>query len=112
MLNLYDIAYAIGLGLAAPYWSIKPSARRKVLSAFSNRMAQDLLPRYGDAPAILIHAVSVGEMNATRALIAAFRAGRPGVQFVVTSTTETGFARGQELYGPEKDVRVVRFPLD
>ena len=38
MINFYDIAYGIGLGLSAPYWLIKPSARRKVLKAFDQRI--------------------------------------------------------------------------
>jgi len=40
MLNHYDIAYYLGLGLSAPYWLIKPSARRKVLGALANRNGQ------------------------------------------------------------------------
>ena len=112
MLNLYDIAYWIGLALAAPYWLIAPSSRAKVLTALRARMARDLVRRESDGPAVLIHAVSVGEMNATRALVQQLRAGRPGLQFIISATTETGLARGKELYGADKDVTVVRYPLD
>ena len=38
MLNAYDIAYGLGVGLAAPFWLLKGSARRKVLNAFRQRM--------------------------------------------------------------------------
>lgn len=111
MWNLYDIAYAAGLAIAAPVWLLKPSARRKVKAAFAQRMGE-VAPRAGDDPAILIHAVSVGEMNATRTLIQSLRAMRPGLRFIVSVTTDTGFTRGQELYGPADDVTVIRYPLD
>jgi 3-deoxy-D-manno-octulosonic-acid transferase len=111
--NLYDLAYALGLGAAAPVWLIKPSSRRKVLPALRQRNGRDLPDVHSaERGTILIHAVSLGEMNATRALVARLREMRPGVQFVISSTTETGFARGKELYGPSKDVELIRYPLD
>lgn len=58
---------------------------------------------------IWIHAVSLGEMNATTTLAAALRERLPDVELVFSSTTDTGFARGVALYGPD---RVFRFPLD
>src|SRR5688500_2121560 len=113
MINAYDIAYGLGLGLAAPFWLLKGSARRKVFKAFAQRMGQ-VEPREADAsgPAVMIHAVSLGEMNATRALVARLREARPGLRFVLSTTTETGFNRGAELYGSAPDCRLVRYPLD
>ncbi|HYO09779.1 MAG TPA: 3-deoxy-D-manno-octulosonic acid transferase [Tepidisphaeraceae bacterium] len=110
---MYDIAYSLGVGAAAPYWLLKPSARRKVLGALAQRMGRDLPPpREGDSPTVLIHAVSLGEMNATRTLVQALRLARSDLRFVVSATTDTGFSRGLELYGPSNDVRVIRYPLD
>ncbi len=111
MPNRYDIAYGLLGGLAAPYWLLKPSARRKVLAALSNRMGH-IAPVDHSSPAIMIHAVSLGEINATRALVDSLRAAQPGLRFIVSATTETGFARGQELYGSASDVTLVRYPLD
>jgi 3-deoxy-D-manno-octulosonic-acid transferase len=111
MINHYDIAYGLGVGIAAPFWLVKPAARRKVLTAFRQRMgkvpARDL-----SHPAIMIHAVSLGEINATRSLIDLIRKSRPALHFIVSVTTETGYARGGELYGSAKDVTLVRYPLD
>src|ERR1700722_9052078 len=78
MINSYDIAYASALGVSAPYWLLQSSARKKVLQAFSQRMGK-VEPRNLLHPAIMIHAVSVGEINATRALVDALRAARPGL---------------------------------
>jgi len=111
MLNHYDIAYYLGLGLSAPYWLIKPSARRKVFGALANRNGH--VPRRDFAnPAILIHAVSLGEMNATRALVALLSRERPDLNFVISTTTDTGYERGRELYGTNPSVSLIRFPLD
>src|SRR6185369_1194491 len=103
MVNLYDIIWGIGVGVTAPYWLIFPKSRRKVLGAFKQRMARDIPKREGNAATIMIHAVSLGEMNSTRALIQKLRETRPGLHFVVSATTETGFSRGQELYGALPD---------
>lgn len=60
-------------------------------------------------PRIWIHAVSLGEMNATRSLVSELRSRRPDCDLVFSTTTDTGFARGVELYGADC---VFRFPLD
>src|SRR5262245_49254005 len=111
MVNLYDIAYGAGLLIASPYWLIRPSARRKVLAALNQRMG-DVSRRDSDAPAIWIHAVSLGEINATRALIDELRRARPDLNFIVSTTTRTGFDRGQQLYGDAERVQLIRYPLD
>lgn len=111
MLNLYDIAYGTGLLLSAPFWLIKGSARRKVFGALRGRMGQ-VPSRSGAEPAVLIHAVSLGEMNATRALVEALSQARAELRFIITTTTETGLARGKELYGGNERVTLVRYPLD
>ncbi|GMU36380.1 MAG: 3-deoxy-D-manno-octulosonic acid transferase [Phycisphaerae bacterium] len=56
-----------------------------------------------------IHAVSLGEVNATPALVEGLRRVRPDLDVVVSTTTDTGFARATALYGAD---RVFRFPLD
>ena len=112
MLNGYDIAYGLGLGLSAPYWLLKGSARRKVRKALAERMGQIEPRRDTSTPAVMIHAVSLGEMNATRAMVNKLREALPGLQFVISTTTETGFNRGRELYGSAADCRVIHYPLD
>lgn len=58
---------------------------------------------------IWIHAVSLGEMNATPKLVEALQHRLPDYELVFSTTTDTGFARAVALYGRE---RVFRFPLD
>ncbi len=111
MPNVYDILYSLGLGLSAPFWLIKPSARRKVFAALRQRMGR-VQRRESDRRAILIHAVSLGEVNATRGLVSGLRQQRSELDIIISTTTETGFARAVELYGQTSGMTVIRYPLD
>jgi len=72
--------------------------------------------RFGNVPAyepgrqrIWLHAVSLGEINATPRLVEALRGRLPACEVVVSTTTDTGYARAVQLYGAGN---VFRFPLD
>jgi 3-deoxy-D-manno-octulosonic-acid transferase len=111
MINGYDFAWGSLLTLGAPFWVLHPRLRTKVRRALSERMGRGV-SRMGSAPAVMIHAVSLGEINATRALVRMLSEARPGLRFVVSTTTDTGYARGRELYGADPKVTLIRFPLD
>jgi 3-deoxy-D-manno-octulosonic-acid transferase len=110
-MNLLDLAYWSGLAISSPFWLLRPTSRRKVLSAFRQRVG-DVPTRTDTDLAVMIHAVSLGEMNATRSLVIELSRRKPGLKFVITATTETGFAQGKKLYDGIPDVEVVRYPLD
>jgi 3-deoxy-D-manno-octulosonic-acid transferase len=112
LIDGYDIAWGLILTASAPVWLLHPKARRKVRRALSERMGQGVTRDVSAGPAVMIHAVSLGEINATRALIRMLADARPELRFVVSTTTDTGFARGNELYGSEPKVTLVRYPLD
>jgi 3-deoxy-D-manno-octulosonic-acid transferase len=63
----------------------------------------------GDRPRLWIHGVSLGEVNAARQLVRELETHRPGLEVVISSTTDTGYARACELFGAH---RVFRYPLD
>ena len=111
MINIYDIAYFLSGLASAPIWLAHPGARRKVFKALRERMG-DYRPRTGDGPAVMIHAVSVGELNAARAMVRALAEARPDLRFIISTSTDTGFARGRELYGADDRVTLIRYPLD
>jgi 3-deoxy-D-manno-octulosonic-acid transferase len=112
MINAYDIAYALAIGVSAPVWLLNSKARQKVLQAFRQRLGQ-VAPRSSTAPAVMIHAVSLGEMNATRGLVQRLRDLRPDLHLIISTTTETGYARAQELYGkPDPGTTILHYPLD
>ncbi len=111
MANLYDVAYGLVGGLASPFWLAKPSARRKVLGALHQRMGH-VNGRDLSKPALMVHAVSLGEVNATVALLEMLRKQRPDLHLIVSVTTETGLAQATKLYGDWPDLTVIRYPLD
>ncbi len=113
VINVYDIAWRAILSVIAVASAFSQKMRVKVSRALRERNGSDAPVAPADAgPSVMIHAVSLGEMNATRALIAQLSAARPDLRFLVTVTTDTGFARGVELYGKDPRVTLCRYPLD
>ena len=111
LINGYDIAYTLGIALTSPIWAPCHASRHKVLSALGQRMGH-VLPRGDGNPAILIHAVSLGEMNATRELVNQLQTARPDLHAIITTTTATGYDRGRQLYGGKPNITLTRYPLD
>lgn len=111
-----DLAYLAGLAAASPYWLLKGKARRKVLSALRDRTARDLPPpspdRHTDRVTVLIHAVSLGEINATRSLVDQLLRSRDDLHLIISATTAAGYARARELYDGNPRLSVARYPLD
>jgi len=59
---------------------------------------------------IWLHAVSVGEINAARTIIEELENRFGDYEIVISTTTDTGFARANTLFGER--LRVFYFPLD
>ena len=57
-----------------------------------------------------IHAVSVGEVNATKTIVAELKKRLSDYEIVVSATTDTGFERAEKLYGGE--LSVFYYPFD
>jgi len=114
---IFDFAYLMLALVTAPWWL------RKKRAGWSERFGK--IASLPQPPAgrkrLLIHAVSVGEVNAVRALIP--RLARD-LDVVLAATTDTGLKRAQELFGstPAGEsgggaehapvIHVVRYPLD
>lgn len=106
-MNGYDLAYALGAVALSPWWA------RKARGGWSQRFghAEPMPPPAPGRPRLLLHAVSVGEVNALRELVPMLR---QRVEVVVSASTDTGLRRALELYGPgpSEPGGVVRYPLD
>lgn len=103
-MNLLDVGYAIAAACTAPWWM------RKTRSGWAERFARalpDLPEKPAGRPRVLVHAVSVGEVNALRGLVPLLIA---EAEVLVTASTDTGLARARELF--EGTCHVARFPLD
>jgi 3-deoxy-D-manno-octulosonic-acid transferase len=75
---------------------------------------QGLRQRFGygatlPAPAIWLHAVSLGEMSAAAPLLRALHARHPQIPLVVTTATPAGRARALALFGDGADVRFLPY---
>jgi 3-deoxy-D-manno-octulosonic-acid transferase len=101
-MNALDLLYAPAAIALAPGWALK---RRAGWGERFGRVSP--LPAPVRRPRVLLHAVSVGEAAALRAVVPALT---PDADVVVSATTDTGLARARELYAPA--AHVVRYPLD
>ncbi len=99
--NTLDVLYAVGGVISAPFWA------RKQRGGWSERFGNTPALPAPDRPRVLIHAVSVGEVNALRQLVPKLA---ESCDVVVCATTDTGLKRATDLFGAGH--AVVRYPLD
>ncbi len=99
-----DAAYAAFLVALAP-WAVGrilfDSKARSRWRAYLRDLPARFGPRKrreGMAPCVWVHGVSVGEVKAAARLVQSIEAEVPGVQALVTSTTDTGFRVAKERY--------------
>ena len=105
---LVDAAYLLGVTAASPVigWRLLRTGKHR--TDWNARFGRgEPLPAPGPGGRVLVHAVSVGEVNAARGLVDALAATH---DVVVSATTDTGFARATALFGGR--VPVVRYPYD
>jgi 3-deoxy-D-manno-octulosonic-acid transferase len=121
-----DIAYAAAALATCPFWGVKMLRTGKWRTDWPARFGRVTPPTPpnragavsdGPLPAdarprtLLLHAVSVGEVNAIRLLVRQLHAqAGPNLRIVISATTDTGIARARSLFEPTHTV--VRFPFD
>jgi len=107
---LLDLAYLAAAIATAPVWIWRMSRTGKLRTDWAGRFGRaEALPS-SRGRRVLLHAVSVGEVNAIRLLVDRLADGPEGCEVVVATTTDTGTARARELFGARHTV--VRYPLD
>lgn len=105
-MNALDFLYLPLAVLSAPFWARK---KRGGWSERFGKIEPMLSQRWGSLqkPVVLLHAVSVGEVNALRALVPLLT---DQATVVISTTTDTGLARAQSIFS--ETCEVVRYPLD
>ena len=86
---------------------------------FQRKYAAGLRQRFGklpafeqsDRPVLWLHCVSVGETNAARPLVRAFKENFPEYRLVVSTTTLTGQTLAKEIFANDAEL-VFYFPFD
>jgi 3-deoxy-D-manno-octulosonic-acid transferase len=66
--------------------------------------------RSPDKKCIWLHAVSVGEVNAAKTIVKELQSRFPEFEIVISTTTDTGFAQANALFGQK--LQVFYFPFD
>jgi len=107
MFVAYEVLLYLVFLLALPFFLITGLLRGKYLSNFPQRMGFYRSPTASHD--LWIHAVSVGETLAARAVVDEIVRRRPETSIVFTTTTITGQAQAQRLF-PE--ATVTYFPFD
>jgi 3-deoxy-D-manno-octulosonic-acid transferase len=109
MYLLYSAFLAAGLLFSLPYWMLtrRHGKYREGLGERLGKVPPRLQPQH--APAIWVHAVSVGEVLAVSALVKELRRNFPQYRVVVSTTTATGQKLAKQHFGEDS---VFHFPLD
>jgi 3-deoxy-D-manno-octulosonic-acid transferase len=104
-----DIAYLIALIAVSPVAIYKMLRHGRYRAGWTNRFGK-IIRKQPDKKCIWIHAVSVGEVNATTTLIRELESKFPDYEIALSTTTDTGFARANALFGSR--LSVFYFPMD
>src|SRR6202171_5448041 len=111
MYAFYSALLAFFLVLTLPYWLLQMMRHGKYRAGLRQRFGAvpAALADRGEKPAIWVHAVWVGEVVASSAVVTALREKFPSHRVVVSTTTSTGQKLAAQRFGAEN---VFYFPLD
>lgn len=105
-----DILYLLGAAASSPVWGLRLLSTGKHRTDWPARFGRTA-PLPPGPRTLLLHAVSVGEVNLLRLLVEQLRdRGGNSLRIVISVTTDTGIARARQLFGDRH--AVVRFPFD
>jgi 3-deoxy-D-manno-octulosonic-acid transferase len=95
---MVDLVYVLAI-LAASPWLIYSAWRHgKYREGLAAKFLGRVPPRDSDRPCIWFHAVSVGEVNLLKTLIDRMTDEFPGWDFVISTTTKTGYELARKKY--------------
>ncbi|MCH8047708.1 MAG: 3-deoxy-D-manno-octulosonic acid transferase [Planctomycetes bacterium] len=109
MSYLLNVLYLTLLFAASPWLLWQCWRKGKYREGFAEKLLGRVPMREGDGPCMWLHAVSVGEVNLLGPLIEALRRDAPQLEFVISTTTMTGYALAKKTYA---DHLVFYCPLD
>ncbi len=107
---LIDLVYLLVALISSPIWLVRMIRTGKIRTDWPGRFGRARPMPAAERPRVLLHGVSVGEVNAVRKLVDVLAEPPIGAQIVVSATTNTGSDRARRLFAAQHDV--VRYPLD
>jgi len=104
-----DLLYILAAIAISPVVLYRMARHKRYRTGWANRLGK-ITRKSPEKKCIWLHAVSVGEVNATKTIIEELKNRFPDFEIVISTTTDTGFAQATSLYGDEH--QVFYFPLD
>ena len=105
---VWDLLYFIALIVGFPVILYRMITRGKYRHGLLERLGF-IARRRGDRPCLWVHGVSMGEVLASRTLVAAFRKQHADWDVVISTTTDTGRAAAAKHF---TDCMTFRYPID
>lgn len=109
MKYIVNLVYLLVFLAISPIVLYRMLRHKRYLVGWAQRFG-DIKRKHPNKKCIWLHAVSLGEINAAKTIIAALEKGYPDHEIAISSTTDTGFARAVALYGERHTI--FYFPLD
>ncbi len=106
---LIDFVYLLAAAVISPVLIYRLIRYRRYRTGWAQRFGK-ITRRNTGKKCIWLHAVSVGEINAARTIIEELEKRFADFEIVVSTTTDTGFARATYLFGSNH--MIFYFPLD
>src|SRR5689334_9928622 len=95
---LFNLAYLLAVGVTLPFWLYKSATTGKYRRGMWGKMVGKPPIITDGRPIAWIHAVSVGEVLLLKPLLTRLRVETPGYQWVLSTTTNTGYDVAKEKY--------------
>jgi 3-deoxy-D-manno-octulosonic-acid transferase len=109
MAFILDCVYLLIGVVLSPVVLYRMARHKRYRSGWTQRFGK-ITRKQPEKKCIWIHAVSVGEVNATKTIVEELQKRFGDYEIVISTTTDTGFARASSLFG--SNYTVTYFPFD
>ena len=106
---ILDSLYLLAAAVISPVVVYRIIRRKRYRTGWGQRFGK-IVRKNPQKKCIWLHAVSVGEVNATKTIVKELENRFPDFEIVISTITDTGFARATALFGQR--LQVFYFPLD
>jgi 3-deoxy-D-manno-octulosonic-acid transferase len=106
---IIDFIYLLAAAAFSPLIVYRIIKHKRYRTGWAQRLGK-ISRKSPSKKCIWLHAVSVGEVNAAKTLIAELKNKFSDFEIVISTITDTGFARASALFG--QSLQVFYFPLD
>jgi 3-deoxy-D-manno-octulosonic-acid transferase len=107
---IIDCVYLLAAFAITPTVVYRMVRYKRYRAGWSNRFGKIVRKDPALKKCIWLHAVSLGEVNAAKTLVKELENSFPNFEIVISTTTDTGFARATAVFGA--NYKVFYFPLD